>query len=531
MNVRKHLDRLDRFGEELQKATQFATQGGTKEARDICQRLLALEPENAAAHNMMGVVAIAERRRSEALYHFQFAVSKEPNNVGYLHNLGRLFLELERIELAVPVFMRMLRLDPTYSAAVEALSDFFMKIGRADRSLPILENYLSKNPDKVSIQFAYAMALESIGKQDSAGAIYEKLVEVSESRIYSLFRLAQIRKHTAAAPLMDKILDQLQNANLAREQIKLLHGAAGKISEDIGDYDNAFKHYQLAAEHDYAQFKPEVVDYAYDYLISHFTKEFLARKRELGHMSKLPVLVVGMPRSGTTLTEQIIDRHSQADGAGELPRLGAMARSLGYKPKREKLTFFDSLNAMTLDQSRSLSENYLQLLRFYSPKGIRIVDKMPHNYQNVGFFSMLFPLAKIIHCRRDPIDTCLSIYVNRFNDSHAYSNDLTSLGTHYRQYARLMDHWKNLVPDQIYESTYEQLTEVPAAKIPELIRALDLPWEEACLSPNEAKSTVMTLSAWQVRQPVYKTSVKRWKRFEKHLGPLIDALGDRAEAA
>jgi len=480
---------------------------------------------------MAGVVAIAERRRSEALYHFQFAVSREPNNIGYLHNLGRLFLDLERVELAVPVFLRMLKLDPTYAAAVEALSEFFLKLGKADRSLPILEKYLDTHPDNVSVQLAYAMALESIGDQERAEHVYLKFANIPESRPYSLFRLSQVRKHSYPSPLLVKVLDLIDNGHLDRERLKLLHGAAGKIFEDIGDYDSAFKHYRLAAENDSVKFDAENVGIAYKHLIEVFTSDFLLSKKEIGSTSHLPVLVVGMPRSGTTLTEQIIGRHSQADGAGELSRLGAMARSLGFKLKRDRMTFGSTLSLMERDQCQALAENYLQLLRFYSPRGDRVVDKMPHNYQFAGFFTLLFPRAKIIHCRRDPIDTCLSIFVNRFNEAHSYSNSLQSLGLHYRQYASLMDHWRVTLGDRIYESRYEQLIASPVERIPELIQALELPWEDACLSPNAAKSTVMTLSAWQVRQPVYKTSVKRWKRFEKHLGPLIDALGDRAEAA
>ncbi len=206
-----------------------------------------------------------------------------------------------------------------------------------------------------------------------------------------------------------------------------------------------------------------------------------------------------------------------------------MGRTLGFK--RDAAAFPGAAKAMTPEESKILADNYLQLLSFYGQGKRRVVDKLPHNFEMLGFATLLFPNIHVVHCRRDPIDTCLSIFVNKFNESHRYANDLTLLGQHYRYYAKLMDHWKAALPISIYDSHYEDLTGEPETKVRALIDAVGLPWDDVCLSQDPAKSTVLTLSAWQVRQPIYKTSVKRWKRFEKHLGPLIDALGDRAEAA
>jgi tetratricopeptide (TPR) repeat protein len=527
MDLRRQLLRDNQIAAGLQKATELASKGRLSEANTICERLLASFPQDPAVHNMAGVVAITQRRRSQALHHFQVAVGSDPNNVGYLNNLGRLFLNLDRVELAIPVFMRVLKLDPAYGTAVVSIAEFYQKLGRADRALPIIEEFLKRKPDNVDILMMKGRTLEVVGRHDEAEEIYDRLRQIPEIVPFALIRLAQVKKHESAAPLIDYVRQALEQPGLPPPQLKLLHSAAGKVLEDTKDYDNAFAHYELSAKYDVGGFELEKAKLRYDKLREIFNYEFLAQRRHFGNPSDVPVLVVGMPRSGTTLTEQIISRHSQAGGAGELGRLKSMARTLGFK--KDAANFALAMNAMTAEESGVLANNYLELLRFYSRDGRRVVDKMPHNFEVLGFASVLFPNAHIIHCARDAIDTCLSIYVNRFTESHTYANDLTVLGSYYRLYAELMDHWKKVIPHAIYESRYEELTDDPDVKVRELIAGLGLPWEDACLSHNEAKSTVMTLSLWQVRQPVYKTSVKRWKRFEKHLGPLIDALGDLAE--
>jgi hypothetical protein len=371
--------------------------------------------------------------------------------------------------------------------------------------------------------------LESVGRHENAEEVYLRLERSPQHSVPALNRLAFVKKHKEASPLLDRIDAAIKIPGLSDEAIGILQSGAGKVLEDVGAYDDAFERYKLAAQRQVGEFDVDGFAARHDMMMQLFTPEFYASHKGFGDPSELPVLVVGMPRSGTTLTEQIIARHPQAGGAGELMRLRLMARSIGFKG--DFTGFAPAIREMSPDQSRILAENYLQLLRFYGRDKARVVDKLPHNFEMLGFAALLFPRMHFVHCRRDPVDTCLSIFVNRFNESHRYSNDLTMLGRYYREYMRLMDYWKSALPMPVHENRYEQMTDEPEASTRALIDAVGLPWDDACLSQDAANSTVLTLSAWQVRQPIYKTSVKRWKRFEKHLGPLIDALGDRAEAA
>jgi hypothetical protein len=184
---------------------------------------------------------------------------------------------------------------------------------------------------------------------------------------------------------------------------------------------------------------------------------------------------------------------------------------------------------MGIRETSILSRNYLGLLKLFSTKAQRIVDKMPHNFEMLGFIALLFPNARVIHCRRNPIDTCLSCYTNIFSAFHSYTTNLTTLGLYYREYDRLMQHWREHLPLRMYELDYERLTQDTENEARKLIAFLDLPWDDQCLAFNQRKGVVTTLSQWQVRQPMYTSSINRWRRFEKHLGPLIDALGDLAQ--
>ncbi|MBL8895889.1 MAG: sulfotransferase [Rhizobiales bacterium] len=529
MDVRAELLRSQQIADALRTATELASKGRVAEARTICERLLRTNPQDAEIHNLAGVVAIAENRRPEALEHFQFAVQREPNNVGYLNNLGRLFMKVDRVELAIPVYMRIAKLDPQYTTAIVAIGEFFEKMGRADKGLPYLEKFVAAKPDNYEALLMYGRMLESVGRHDDAEEVYLRLEKSPQYLVAALNRLANVKKHKEASPLLDRIDAAAAIPGLPNEAIGVLQSGAGKLLEDVGEFDKAFERYMLAAQRQVGEFDMAGFEARHDMMMGLFTPEFYATHRDYGIPLDLPVLVVGMPRSGTTLTEQIIARHPQAGGAGELMRIRLMARSLGFRG--DHTAFAPTVQAMTPQQSQILAENYLQLLKFYAKDKARVVDKLPHNFEMLGFAALLFPNMHVVHCKRDAIDTCLSIFVNRFNESHRYANDLTMLGRYYREYMRLMDFWKSVLPMPIHENRYEELTEEPEPNTRALINAIGLPWDDACLSQDQSQSTVLTLSAWQVRQPIYKTSVKRWKRFEKHLGPLIDALGDRAEAA
>jgi hypothetical protein len=237
-----------------------------------------------------------------------------------------------------------------------------------------------------------------------------------------------------------------------------------------------------------------------------------------------------MPRSGTTLVEQIIASHPRAHGAGELPHLGRVASAIGARLPGPAIDE-DAVRSVTKARIEELANLYLLRLTKSSSNAERVCDKAPLNGSYLGVAKLLFPKAKILYCQRNPMDTCVSIFLQKFASRHTYSYELKSLGAYYRTFTDLMDHWKLLFPESIREIRYEESVEDLEGQARSIIAFLGLEWSDSCLNFQQTERSVMTASKWQVRQPVYKTSVQRWRRYEKHLKPLIEGLGGLAAEA
>ncbi|QFY88954.2 sulfotransferase [Magnetovirga frankeli] len=295
--------------------------------------------------------------------------------------------------------------------------------------------------------------------------------------------------------------------------------ALGKYHTDIADYANAFHYYQQANQ------AKQLFTPAYDpanqekilaFLTTHYTRAVCHQSWPGCVDSKRPLLIVGMPRSGTSLTEQILASHPDVVGAGELSDWSTLA-------ERHKQAVLRAQLDPALVQS--LADHYLDTLHQFDQTALRVIDKMPGNYQNLGLIHAVLPNAKFIHTLRNPLDTCLSIYFQNFNTGHTYAKDLDDIAHYYRQYHRLMEHWRQVLPeDAMLEVRYEELVEDPETWSRRLIDFIGLEWDDNCLNFHQTERRVGTASNWQVRQPIYKTSKDRWRNYEPWIGPLLPLL-------
>ena len=259
-----------------------------------------------------------------------------------------------------------------------------------------------------------------------------------------------------------------------------------------------------------------------DDVIRNFTPEVFEKFREYGHNTEKPIFVVGMPRSGTTMTEQIIAAHSLAEGVGELRRMGRMAANFARAGGMRQVV--NKMTEVGPKLWRDVPQQYLNLLNILAPRAGRTVDKMPHNFLHLGFIHLCFPNAKIILCKRNPLDSFISAFQNHMSSPHSYSYDQEVYGQYYVNYLRLVDHWKTVLPKNMYELQYEAMTANPELEIRKMLEFLDLPWEDSCLHFNTRETTVSTFSFLQVRNPINSRSVARWRNYEKHLKPIIAIL-------
>jgi LPS sulfotransferase NodH len=363
--------------------------------------------------------------------------------------------------------------------------------------------------------------LSEFGHFDEARACFERAIAITPLLAGCYYDLVRCRPVTRDDNgLLQRMEAALATPGLEAAQRARLHLALGKAADDLGDYALAMQHFDAAdaVRRGSLSFDSAAFDNEIDQLIARCTPELIAQADNFGSRDATPVLILGMPRSGTTLVEQIISNHPEAGAGGELyfwnERGAAWHRSNAAGIERP---FFATAAA-----------DYLRVLRSIAPKAARVTDKMPFNFLWAGLIHMAFPRALIVHCRRAAVDTALSIHQTHFHPSLAFPTGGEELVRYFRSYQRLTDHWRNVLPpDRFIEVDYEELTRAPEPVIRGIIAACGLPWHDACLRPELNPRAVRTPSKWQARQPIYRNSVARWRRYEPWLGPLRALVADK----
>lgn len=512
---------LLRMALELQEAKKFP------EAEELCLRVLARTPNHPLALYILGTLGLGFDDEL-AIRYFARAAAQEPTNPYYQLSLGEACLRVGDWPQAIRHLQRACELKPDLVEALCQLGSAYESFGKGEAALSVYEKVLSIDRDNLTARAGLANALMNLGRMDEARTFLNETIARRLNAPAAYNSLANTRKFSTEPPELGQILMELGNSSISADGSSLLHLAAGKILNDLGRYDQAMDHVLKgkalkAHDFDIDRYRKQV-----DSMIGLFDARLFSDKADCGVSSEAPTFILGMPRSGTTLTEQICASHPEVHGAGELAKLWQIAASIGLKQEPGR-TFGESVRGMTIQQSHVLADRYLSHLRLYSSGAPRIIDKMPHNFEFIGLVGILFPKARFIHCRRDAIDTCLSCFFSNLGEKHIFSYDLRNLGQYYREYDRLMRHWQTVLPGRIFENRYEDLISDQEGQSRRLIDHLGLPWDDACLRFFDKAGAVRTLSRWQVRQPVYTSSVKRWKNYEGKIQPLIDALGDLAD--
>lgn len=500
--------------------------GMLTEAEAMAKELLRLNPSRPELHSLLGEIYIRQKRPNLAVPHCEFAVKANPQDPIFLCNLGRLYLDLEALELALPFLQNALAIRPNLVAALLAIGKYYFVLGKADLALPYLERAVKADPDDCRGKWQLAESLDALGKKNEANKLFSELRVLPAYSAASLSRLASNAQSEERAVILTEARELLSTASLSDRDRSIVHRTIGFLLEGQSECQAAFEHFlaanKLASEpFDIVGFRGWV-----DNIILHMDDKVFHRHRAWGNQDELPVFVVGMPRSGTTLAEQIIASHPQAGKAGELSRLWNFTKRVNYRKDKDISEFEASLIALGAKGMQGMAESYLNLLRLYAPGSLRIVNRTPNNFQVLGFIAALFPNARIVHCVRNPIDTCLSCFQQPLNERLKYNRDLTTLGLYYREYTRLMNHWIKILPLKIHKLRYEMIVEDTEAETRCLIDFMGLPWDEKCLKFNEIGSTVLGFSRNQVRNPIYRSSIDRWRAYEKQLQPLVEALGD-----
>lgn len=514
---------------ELQKQLETGIEhhkaGRGEEAEKIYRAVLGRVPNQPDALNLLGVLAMEAGNHEAAFDFMERAVEARPKDPAVLNNYGNALSLVRRFEDAVKYLERTLSIKPDMADAWLNLGRTLNLAGQGERALKCFDRLLKLKPDSMPARSGMSRSFMSLGRTKEAEDTAREIIASNPTSSSGYVNLSNARKFKKDDPEIAKVEELIASKDTNAKEFRGLHYAAAKMYDDVGRYDDAFHYFDSANRTSAGKYDPKGLEASYADLKKTYTRQFFEERKTWGLDSERPVFIVGMPRSGTTLTETIIGAHPLVHPAGELETAKRCEREMG------DLVFRDEgiqKNARTLSWVgvEVLAQRYLDAIdnKAKNSSAVRITDKMPHNFQAVGLIALMFPKARIIHTRRNPFDTCLSIWQQNFNDSHAYARDLNDLGHHYAHYLDLMQHWREVLPGRILEIDYENLVENQEEVSRKLIDFVGLPWDDACLRPQDVNRTVLTASVWQVRQPVYKRSVARWKNYEKHLTPLRDAL-------
>lgn len=517
---------ITRSGNEAQfynhLAHAYKGQGALPEAVKALEKAIALDPGCAeACHNLGNALSeIGQSERAVAAY--RKALELRPDDAETLHELAALLLLCGRFTETEAIFRRLVLLRPQDIKALIGLGETLEAQGLSSESERVFAQVLSLQPDSsVNSIITYGKFLIQRGHFSKAESLFIQAIRELGDNSKFYYGLSGCHKFTADdLALLAKIENMANAEKVQSSELAGVFYALGKAFDDLGEYAKAFSYYKQAnnwyrSRHPFDQAQRRVV---VDKLLNSFGSEFIGRP---GWRSKsdAPLLIVGMPRSGTTLTEQIIASHPLVHGAGELTFWGDAVRSMGG----------DYRVALSDEWVRKASADYLQELEKQSGNGcVYFTDKLPGNYLFIGLIHRVFPKAKIIHCQRSPMDTCLSIYFQRFPaGEHEYRHRLTDLVFVYRQYRRLMKYWREtLPPDTLLEIRYEDLIDRQEEMSRKLVEFCGLEWDDRCLEFYKTERQVKTASRWQVRQPIYKTSKERWRNYEAYIGPLLKLLDE-----
>ena len=546
----------------LALATQCLRAGRPADAIAPLHDAALLQPSNPIIQHDLGLACLEVDRVPDAIAAFERAVASNPSYADAYFRLGIALEKLGDIGGAIAAYDRATELQPSLTEAWfragalvyimghrdEAIGCFrraaatggntgFGRLGKARALLTedrneeaelVLRKTLSLDPTNAMAHDLLGNLLSEFGRFDEARECFERAIEIAPLMAGSYYELVRCRPATSEDDgLLQRMEAALATPGLEAAQGLRLHLAIGKAAEDLGDCALAMQHFDAAdavrrgtASFDSAAFSLEI-----DRLISRCTRGWIARAPELGSSDATPVLIVGMPRSGTTLVEQIVSMHPEVGAGGELhfwnQRGAAWHRSSAAK---------DQTPFVVSEFLATAAADYLGVLRAIAPTAARVTDKMPFNFLWAGLIHVAFPRAIIIHCRRAAIDTALSIHQTHFHPSLAFPTGGAELVAYFRSYQRLIDHWRSVLPrDRFIEVDYEDLTRAPEPVIRRIIASCGLAWHDECLRPECNPRAVNTPSKWQARQPIYRTSVARWRRYEPWLGPLRALVDDQSE--
>jgi tetratricopeptide (TPR) repeat protein len=402
-----------------------------------------------------------------------------------------------------------------------------MQNGRHEEAITILDNILEKNPYNFSTFTSKGHAQKTLGQTDQAIKSYQSAYQIKSDHGEAYFSLSNLKTYSFSSDELDAMRNHAQRVDLSLRDKAYFHFALAQGCESIGEFDEAFLHLEKGnkIKNDQSKYSIERMDAELQAQIDICNEDFFDNLGAGGHQTNDPIFILGLPRAGSTLIEQILASHSMIDGTLELPNILSTAQGLRGDDIYGKLgNYPKSMESLTAAKRESLGKIFIDDTKMHREHAPMFTDKMPNNFRHIGLIHLIMPNAKIIDARRYPLDCCFSMFKQLFAQGQEFTYGLAEAGSYYNSYVKLMDHWDRVLPNKILRVNNEDVIDDLDGQVRRILDYLELPFEEQCISFHETDRSVRTASSEQVRQPINKKGMGRWKPYAKHLKPLLDNL-------
>ncbi len=513
---------------ELVEAVKLLRENKLAKAEKIVRELLKKYPVDVSAIRVLADIGVRLGQLKDASNLLERCLELAPDFHAARHSYATLLVRLQKPEAAMSEAEKLLRHEPNNPNFLTLKASILVRIGDHAEALEIYEKVLKNYPSQARAQMSYGHTLKTVGRLDESIEAYRKCIRLSPEVGEAYWSLANLKTFRFSDDDIEDMRKQVTAEGGDADDQSHLAFALGKALEDRGEFDESFRFYRRGnairrIEH---RHNPKINVFEAVRQVRVFNKEFIEQREGGGCQAPDPIFIVGLPRAGSTLLEQILASHSQVEGTSELQDIIAISRKLGEKSRQNPSGKYpECLAGMTEEQFRELGESYLETTRIQRSDTPFFIDKMPNNFRHIGLIHLILPKSKIIDARRHPMGGCFSGYKQLFANGQTFTYGLEDIGKYYRDYVRLMDHWDAVLPGRVHRVQYEEMVADTETQIRALLDYCGLGFEEQCLRFYETDRAVRTPSSEQVRRPIYKESTEQWRNYERHLDPLKEALG------
>ena len=518
--------------QELERALYLVHAGKLDEAESLVQGFLTQNPQHVSGMRVMADIAVRQGRLELAARMLEQCLQSEPDDQALRKNHAAVLIQQHQFEKAAEQIEHLLVRAPGDLNFLNLKANMLVRSGNHTAAIDVFEQMLENHPGLARIHMGYGHSLRSVGRVDEAILAYRKCIELGEGIGKGYWNLANLKTFRFTDADIDRMRTAVLDEGDSAEDRAHIAFALGKALEDRGEFAESFRCYaqgnaiwRMKHRHNQRAHQSTIVRQ-----VKLLDRNFFASRQGYGSGAPDPVFIVGLPRAGSTLLEQILASHSKVEGLGELPDIMTMVRDLSRGAGQVPAAKYPELLAtLTADQCRELGEDYLSSTRIRRGGKAFFIDKMPNNYQHIGLIQLILPNARIIDARRHPMANCFSAFKQLFASGQAFTYDLQELGQYYRAYMTLMDHWEHVLPGRVLRVQYEEVVADTENQVRRMLDYCGLDFEEQCLRFYETRRTIRTPSAEQVRQPINTRGLEQWRHFEPYLAPLKAALGPLLE--